>query len=177
MPKTVTWADILKKNIENSFPNIDLVVPISDQLISLAEDNVNLSTIEENRAVPDLIFKECEKFHYFGEEGFDSIKIESKVFKFAVKNKEIVIFEIKRSMMHRISFNLDLATQIIRYISQLTGSDHNYKQRRSFGPITISLELNNSGCFLKIAKEKGSFILIPTGPKYSRLLDFPGYVF
>ncbi|CAH9054198.1 unnamed protein product [Cuscuta epithymum] len=174
-PKTVTWADILKKNKDNSLPNIDQAVPFSattDKVICLTEDKVNLSTTEENRAEPDLIFKECETFHFFGEEGFDSIKIESKLFKFAVKNKEIVIFEIKRSMMRRISFNLDLATQIIHYISQLKRSDHYYGQRRRFGPITISSEINNSGCFLKIAKEKGSFILIPTGPKNFRLLEF-----
>ncbi|CAH9124543.1 unnamed protein product [Cuscuta epithymum] len=169
-PKTLTWADILKKNNDHSLPN--LVVPFSAANICLTEDNDNLNTTQENRAESDLISEECEKFGFFGEDGFDSIKIESKLFKFAVKNKEIVIFEIKKSLMHKISFNLDLATQIIGYISQITRSDHNYGQRRRIGHIMISTELNNSGWFLKISKEKGSFILIPTGPKNSRLLEF-----
>ncbi|CAH9053073.1 unnamed protein product [Cuscuta europaea] len=73
--------------------------------------------------------------------------------------------------MHNISFNLDLAPEIIGYITQLTEMDLLYQQLRTFGPISVA-SICNAGNFLKIAKEKGSSILIPMGRNKSSLIEF-----
>ncbi|CAH9093261.1 unnamed protein product [Cuscuta europaea] len=115
---------------------------------------------------------EVEKFQFFGEEGFDSIKLESKLFKFGIKNEEITVFEIKISQLHKISFNLELAPQIILYIYQLTTEDFFCRQLRRFGPISVSSNFNKAGGFITMAKDNGYFIAIPVGPQNSGLLDF-----
>ncbi|CAH9103616.1 unnamed protein product [Cuscuta europaea] len=123
------------------------------------------------QAPTDVSARETESFHFVGEEGFDFVKIESKSFRFEDRQNEIVIFEIKKSSMHMINFKKEQAPDIYRFITQITISD-NFRERRRFGSITVSSNFNNSGRYLKIAKEKGSFILIPVGPKNSYIKKF-----
>ncbi|CAH9115157.1 unnamed protein product, partial [Cuscuta epithymum] len=110
---------------------------------------------------------------FYGEEGFDSIKIGSKIFRLAARKNDMVIFEIKKSTLQRIDFKLELAPEIYSFIHQLTSSENFYRgESRKFGPITVSSELNDSGCYVRIAKERGSSILVPIGPHNSYLNDF-----
>ncbi|CAH9091683.1 unnamed protein product [Cuscuta europaea] len=111
--------------------------------------------------------KDYEKFNFFGEEDFDSIKIESKIFRFATRNNEIVIFEIKKSSLKRINFKTVMAPGIFQFIQQLSCSNKfNLVQTGKFGNITVMSLLNNSGCYVKIANDKGSSILIPRGTQF-----------
>ncbi|CAH9133613.1 unnamed protein product [Cuscuta epithymum] len=128
------------------------------------------------QAMPDDFSKDTddtEKFHFFGEQGFDSIKLESSVFRVAIRNKEIVIFEIKKSSLQKINFKTELAPEIYRFIHQITSSKKfNHGRSKKFGPITVSSVLNRSGCYLMIAKEKGGYVLVPQGPHNSKLNVF-----
>ncbi|CAH9082837.1 unnamed protein product [Cuscuta europaea] len=117
----------------------------------------------------DDLFEASETFQFFGEEGFDSINIELKTFRFAVTKNDLVILEFKKSSLHRMDFKKNKEPEIFRYINHLSRSD-NFKEHRRFGPITVSSNCNNSGWYLKIAKEKGSFIIIPMGPNNSNLI-------
>ncbi|CAH9114184.1 unnamed protein product [Cuscuta europaea] len=130
-------------------------------------------TIVPFQATADDFSKESEQFHFFGEEGFDSVKIDSKLYRFAGRDNDIEIFEMKNSSLRRINFKSDLAPQIYRFIHQITDSTNvNDRQRRKIEPITISTECNKSCSYPKIAKENGTSILVPMGLRKSNLHDF-----
>ncbi|CAH9064864.1 unnamed protein product [Cuscuta epithymum] len=174
-PATHTWADLLRGDKDKN------ARAQTAPLLSAARETRSNNNITH---INDIIFpytdglqlepatnlEEADKFYFYGEEGFDSIIIESKVFRFGIRNNEIAIFEIKKSQLHKISFNLELAPQIIRYIYQLTGQ----RQLKRFGSISVYSNFNKAGGFIKIAKEKGTFILIPAGPQKARLHEFLG---
>ncbi|CAH9105120.1 unnamed protein product [Cuscuta epithymum] len=185
--KNLTWADLLKNdrgthgltigNKESAAPSLPVTPPQKKPLadsILLIKDNYPPSPSSNTQLVTTTPSnQDSEKFSFFGEIGFDSIQIDSRIFKFAVKENEIFILQFQKSRLHKISFNSQFAPQIVRFISQLTGADHcNDRQRRRFGIITIATELNKSGRFLKIAKKSGGFILIPMGPHNKELHDF-----
>ncbi|CAH9075469.1 unnamed protein product [Cuscuta epithymum] len=164
-----TWADLLRSDNDKSIFGAPAT---GNNLISV--DSSPCKRITQLSPKDALVTAdELETFYFYGEEGFDSIKIESKVFKFAVTNQDIIIFEINKSILCKIDFDFDLAPHIIRFIFQLTRANHpNYRQKRRFGLITVSSGINKSGRWLKISKEKGSSILIPMGPHNSNLKDF-----
>ncbi|CAH9092448.1 unnamed protein product [Cuscuta europaea] len=90
-----------------------------------------------------------------------------------MKNGDLVFFQIKRSLMHKIHIKVDLVPQIIRFIYQLTTPAQNNSEKiKKFGDLTISVEFNRSGYNVKMAKFKGSFIRIPMGPQNSSLFKF-----
>ncbi|CAH9138977.1 unnamed protein product [Cuscuta epithymum] len=177
-----TWADVLKSN-KKIKPS---VTPGTNSAESSSATNSNplnndmpatcsvtkFNRTEDIRVESALGEPGCENFMFFGQEGFDSIKIESKVFKFAVKNGEVVIFEVKKSQLHKIQFKIDLVPQIIRFMSQLTSSASKLARSKRFGDITVSLETNRSGDYVKLAKNHGSSAQIPVGPKKSSLFKF-----
>ncbi|CAH9072700.1 unnamed protein product [Cuscuta epithymum] len=76
-------------------------------------------------------------------------------------------------MLKRINFKTVIAPKIYSFIQQLSCSDKfAIGQSRKFGPITVSSVLKSSDCYVKIAKDKGSAILIPKGPHNSKLNVF-----
>ncbi|CAH9094197.1 unnamed protein product [Cuscuta europaea] len=179
--KIITWADTLKSG-KASLTGVhtqhqDPIAPIqsTSSLKSLSlEEHPRLGSVNSPRG--DLLderdtihIKDSQKLNFFAQ-GFDRIKIESKLFQFAVSNKEIIIVEIKDSLLSKINFRSDLSPHIIQFISEI--SNANCNQRRKFGHITVSSESNKAGGFLKIAKERGSFIHAPMGPKKSNLFKF-----
>ncbi|CAH9108714.1 unnamed protein product [Cuscuta epithymum] len=190
---TLTWADLLRPNKDcnlsgspdngkdravqlsatSSIINKDLDFLSKDKQLIIFEGSTSLVTTGSTWTESEPLSVDSDKYYFFGEEGFDSIRIDSKLYKFAVRNGDLVIFEIKKSVLHKINFNLDLVPPIIRFISQFTSNDHSkFRQQRKFGPITVSSEYINSDCCLKIAKEKGSSIIFSMGPQKSSLLKF-----
>ncbi|CAH9095344.1 unnamed protein product [Cuscuta europaea] len=82
----------------------------------------------------------------------------------------MVIFEIKKSTLHVINFEMDLGTQTYHFILQLTSSEKfNQKKIRAYHGYFNPQQL---GCYVKIAKEKGSSILVPRGPHNSKVNQF-----
>ncbi|CAH9130402.1 unnamed protein product [Cuscuta epithymum] len=180
-PKLLTWADLVRPDKDRPAPPAQSpTIPLKEiiEFPQTASQKVSrllsLVTTEENRAETNIFYDDCEKFSFFGEDGFDSVKIETKIFKFAATNSDLVLFEIKKSQLHKILINHDLAPQIIRFLSQVTYFDQSNFTRcsRRFGDITVSLETNRSGSFIKMAKIKGGSIQIPIGHKKSSLLKF-----
>ncbi|CAH9071272.1 unnamed protein product [Cuscuta epithymum] len=168
-----TWADLLKVDTDK--------IP-SSSLTHIQKDMADSSLVNKNHLLTgsiqtvtaitpyeDSANEDSEKFIFFGEEGFDSIQIESKQFKFAVKNNVVTIFEIRNSLLKKIALNFDTATQIIQYLSY---ADFKLRHQSRFGPITVSPEFSRAGNFVKITKAKGSSILIPIGQQQKGLNAF-----
>ncbi|CAH9104610.1 unnamed protein product [Cuscuta epithymum] len=169
----LTWADIVRFDADkkqlSDISEPAHVSPSKDRRIIIKElDYTLMDPVEIIQEV-----EACEKYSFFAEDGFDSIKIESKMFKFALQGSNLVLFEIKNSQLRKMEVNLDIAPRIICFMSQLTNlAQPNLKQSRRFGDITVCLETNRSGCYVKIFKHKGSSINIPVGHKKSSLLQF-----
>ncbi|CAH9124952.1 unnamed protein product [Cuscuta epithymum] len=135
-PKLLTWADLLRTKKDQSTP--------SNQISGGPAESFPNDTLVSYEPPTTAVIDPTEvidQFNFFGEEGFDSLKIESKTFKFAVKNNEINIFEIKKSFMHRITFNFAAARQIIRFLTQLTSIDL-FKNRQKTN-LDLSRSLQN----------------------------------
>ncbi|CAH9090810.1 unnamed protein product [Cuscuta epithymum] len=171
----LTWADVVRNEMDKDYSkavSISAQAPLSNEKRIIS----HMDPTEIIQAMPDDFSKDTEdteKFHFFGEQGFDSIKLESSVFRFAIRNKEIVIFEIKKSSLQMINFKTELAPQIYRFIHHITSSKKfKHGLSKKFGSITVSSVLNRSGCYLMIAKEKGGYVLVPRGPQNSKLNDF-----
>ncbi|CAH9148634.1 unnamed protein product, partial [Cuscuta epithymum] len=178
--RKLTWAEIVRCEVDKcgdksstSTGSLNQSSNNQENQIITKESAAHKDEAAHLHATSDELSQEFEKFQFFGEEGFDSIKIESKLYRFAATENEIEIFEIQKSSLRRINFKSGLAPQIYSFIQQLTGSNNFiHKQSRKFGSITVSSEVNKSGSYLKIAKEKGTYILIPKGPRNLNLNDF-----
>ncbi|CAH9124420.1 unnamed protein product [Cuscuta epithymum] len=71
-------------------------------------------------------------------------------------------------MMHKISFRLDRCPKIIQFISQISDANCNQRKKNwSYHDL-----LRNQQSWQLLAKEKGSFILIPMGPQKSNMFKF-----
>ncbi|CAH9107029.1 unnamed protein product [Cuscuta epithymum] len=180
--RRLTWAEIVRCETANfgdkASTSTESVGPSPQnkekQIIIFKDtyiDAHNDRTVPLHATSDDSV--DSEKFQFFGEEGFDSIKIESKIFRFAARNNEIEIFEMQKSSLRRINFRTDLALPIVRFIHQLTGTNiFKHKQSKTFGSITVAAEFNKSGPYLKIAKENGTSISVPMGPQKCNLKNF-----
>ncbi|CAH9103136.1 unnamed protein product [Cuscuta epithymum] len=194
--QALTWADLFKEDKDNgnsrtmgtnmvTNDKINFLsltyggIPLSQDGFAQSCEQAGPSGVQNQNSIIEVNWDGSdsnevgEKYSFFGEYGFDSVKIDSKSFKFAMKNGDLILFEIKGSLLYKINFNFELAPQIIRFISQLRNLDQsNFEIKRRFGEIRISLEINRAGYYVKMAKNKGGSIHIPMGPNNSSIFKF-----
>ncbi|CAH9119631.1 unnamed protein product [Cuscuta europaea] len=137
------------------------IIQVSDQAGPFGSQNqttiTEVVTKEVNGVSTDL-FQVGEKYYsvLLWRIWVRLVKIESKSFKFAVEKRDLVLFEFKKSFMHKIQFKLELVPQIIGFIYQLRNpSQSKFEEKRRFRDITISVESNRAGYYVKLAKQKG----------------------
>ncbi|CAH9114676.1 unnamed protein product [Cuscuta epithymum] len=192
----LTWADVLKgakdKMDKTDGPEIvsnkgPLSIAISSsQLAGILQsvDRASTSGLEKicskelattyvNDEFTDDLLNESQKYSFFGESGFDSVKIGNTSFKFAVRDTDLVLFQLKKSILHKIHIKIDLVSEIIGFISQIANTvPKNFGTKKRFEDITISVKISRAGSYVRMEKYKGSFIQIPMGHHNSSLYIF-----
>ncbi|CAH9106304.1 unnamed protein product, partial [Cuscuta epithymum] len=114
--RSLTWAEIVRLESDRRDGGRGEVSTSVGRIVhSQDKENHLMTKVNETsrntppiQATSDDSWELSERFNFFGEEGFDSIKIESKLFRLAARNNEIDIFEIQNSSLKRINFKAEI---------------------------------------------------------------------